>query len=94
MKKASTLFLIGMCSVSLSYAQNKRDSIITIPEVTVSAYPSKPLLLHTATSVSIIDQQQIQDFTNQSLVPVMNSIAGLRMEERSPGSYRLSIRGS
>jgi len=83
-----------MYSVSISYAQNKTDSIITIPEVTVSAYPSKPLLLYSASSVSIIEPKQIRDYTNQSLVSVMNSIAGLRMEERSPGSYRLSIRGS
>src|SRR3954470_8130695 len=30
----------------------------------------------------------------QSLVPVLNTVPGVRMEERSPGSYRLSIRGS
>ena len=94
MKKVSNLLLIGLLSVNISYAQNKTDSILTLPEITVSAYPSKPLLLHVASSVSIIDQPQIRDYTSQSLVPVMNSVAGLRMEERSPGSYRLSIRGS
>ncbi len=83
-----------MLSVTISYAQNKADSILTLPEITVSAYPSKPLLLHVASSVSIIDKPQIRDYTSQSLVSVMNSVAGLRMEERSPGSYRLSIRGS
>ncbi len=76
----------------IGYAQ--KDSIKTLPEVIVSAYPSKPLLLHVASSVSIIGQEQIGDYTNQSLVSVMNSVPGLRMEERSPGSYRLSIRGS
>ena len=94
MKKTGNLLLIGMCSISISYAQNKTDSIIILQEVTVSAYPSKPLLLHSASSVSFIEPQQIRDYTNQSLVSVMNSVAGLRMEERSPGSYRLSIRGS
>jgi iron complex outermembrane receptor protein len=29
-----------------------------------------------------------------SIVPAMNSIPGVRMEERSPGSYRISFRGS
>src|SRR5207245_1200850 len=29
-----------------------------------------------------------------SLVSSMNTVPGVRMEERSPGSYRLSIRGS
>src|SRR5690606_10740693 len=27
-------------------------------------------------------------------LPAMNTVPGVRMEERSPGSYRLSIRGS
>lgn len=70
------------------------DSAMTLPEVIVSAYPSKPLLLNSATSVSFIQHEQISDYASQSLVPVMNAIAGVRMEERSPGSYRLSIRGS
>src|SRR3982750_1058709 len=29
-----------------------------------------------------------------SLIPAFNAVAGVRMEERSPGSYRLSLRGS
>jgi len=94
MKIINNLFLIGMFSISISYAQNKNDSTITLPEITISAYPSKLLLLNSASSVTIIEKIQIQDYTNQSLVPVLNSVAGLRMEERSPGSYRLSIRGS
>ena len=92
MKKIGSIFAIIMCCVYNVFAQ--KDSVKSLPEVIVSAYPSKPLLLHVTASVSIIEQQQIRDYTNQSLVPVMNSVAGIRMEERSPGSYRLSIRGS
>ncbi|MDF3027206.1 MAG: TonB-dependent receptor [Fluviicola sp.] len=92
MKKAGVLVFIAMSCACMGHAQN--DSIRTLGEVTVNAYPSKPLLLHSASSVSIIGQEQIRDYTNQSLVPVMNSVPGVRMEERSPGSYRLSIRGS
>lgn len=92
MKKASILFVIVMSSACMGFAQN--DSVKILQEVTVNAYPSKPLLLHAASSVSIIGQEQIHDYTNQSLVPVLNSVPGVRMEERSPGSYRLSIRGS
>ncbi|TSJ39930.1 TonB-dependent receptor [Fluviicola chungangensis] len=93
MKKAGILFIIAMSCLCTEFAQE--DSIqTTLQEVTVNAYPSKPLLLHVASSVSIIGQEQMSDYTNQSLVPVMNSVPGVRMEERSPGSYRLSIRGS
>ena len=37
---------------------------------------------------------QLQVQPDISLVNAMNTIPGVRMEERSPGSYRLSIRGS
>lgn len=94
MKKKGNLVLIGMLSVTISYAQNITDSILSIPEVTINAYTSKQLIFHSASSVSFIEPQQIREYVNQSLVSLINSIAGLRMEERSPGSYRLSIRGS
>lgn len=87
-----TLFLIAISFECIGFTQE--DSIKIIPLVTVNAYPSKPLHLHVASSVSIIEQEQINDYTNGSLVSVMNSVSGVRMEERSPGSYRLSIRGS
>lgn len=92
MSKTRILFVIAISFECIGFAQ--KDSIKTLPEVVVSVYPSKPLLLHVASSVSIIGQQQISDYSNQSLVSVMNSVPGVRMEERSPGSYRLSIRGS
>lgn len=43
---------------------------------------------------SIIDRQAIEKQPPYSLVATMNSVPGVHMEERSPGSYRLSIRGS
>nr|WP_294860085.1 TonB-dependent receptor [uncultured Fluviicola sp.] len=92
MKNEGLLFLIAMSCACMVSAQE--DSVKSLQEVTVNAYPSKPLLLHAASSVSIIGQEQMRDYTNQSLVPVLNSVPGVRMEERSPGSYRLSVRGS
>src|SRR3989338_7969862 len=92
MRRTGVLFIIALSFECVGFAQE--DSVKTIPEVTVSAYPSKPLFLHVASSVSIIGQEQINDYTNGSLVYVMNSVPGVRMEERSSGSYRLSMRGS
>lgn len=37
---------------------------------------------------------QLAAFSATSLLPAVNTLAGVRMEERSPGSYRLNIRGS
>ena len=63
-------------------------------EVTVKAYLSERPLLSTPASVGVLSPQQLHLQPDNSLVSAMNTIPGVRMEERSPGSYRLSIRGS
>jgi iron complex outermembrane receptor protein len=67
---------------------------IKLNEVAVHAYLSSRSLLRLPFSVSVLDTNELKKQSGQSLVPVMNLVPGVRMEERSPGSYRLSIRGS
>jgi len=78
------------------YAQQTvyADTSKKLNEVTVSGYLSDRPLLNTPASVSVISAQQLRLQPDNSLVTTMNTIPGVRMEERSPGSYRLSIRGS
>lgn len=66
----------------------------TLETVTVTAFGNNSKWKDAPATIAEIDQQQLQRFDNKTLVPVLNTIAGVRMEERSPGSYRLSIRGS
>ncbi len=68
---------------------------VMIGPVEVNAY-STPQPLETATnSINVIGAEQLQSQPNNtSFVSVLNQVPGVRMEERSPGSYRLSIRGS
>jgi iron complex outermembrane receptor protein len=73
------------------YAQS--DSV-QLQEVLVSSYLGDRPVLRLPASVALIDSAQIARQNPQSLVPVLNTVPGVRMEERSPGSYRLSIRGS
>ncbi|MBN9295672.1 MAG: TonB-dependent receptor [Filimonas sp.] len=68
----------------------KRDT----DTLTVAAFASQTRWQETPAAVVVIRQQQLQRFDRSSPVSVLNSIAGVRMEERSPGSYRLSVRGS
>jgi iron complex outermembrane receptor protein len=42
----------------------------------------------------VVVQEDMERFSNTSMLPTVNTIPGVRMEERSPGSYRFSIRGS
>lgn len=70
------------------------DSIQQLPDVVVQGYLSQQPLLQTPASVGVIGTEQLRSRTDQSLLPAVNLVPGVRMEERSPGSYRLSIRGS
>nr|WP_255670442.1 TonB-dependent receptor [Mucilaginibacter sp. UR6-11] len=51
-------------------------------------------MLSVPASVSLITPAQLKLQPDNSLVSAANTVPGVRMEERSPGSYRLSIRGS
>ncbi len=72
----------------------RNDSAALLQEVIIKSFESNRKLLETPASVNVISEKNIQRLTGTSLVPVMNMLPGVRMEERSPGSYRLSIRGS
>ena len=76
------------------FAQTKIDSSKVLQEVTVKAYLSEQTLISLPASVSVINQKQIERSSTNSLLPVLNGTSGVKMEERSPGSYRISIRGS
>lgn len=63
-------------------------------EVVISAYPGSQPLVSLPASAAVIGERQLQMQPGNTLVPALNTVPGIRMEERSPGSYRLSIRGS
>ncbi|MDQ3534142.1 MAG: TonB-dependent receptor plug domain-containing protein, partial [Bacteroidota bacterium] len=65
-----------------------------LDEITVIGFDSNRRLLETPASVSILQTEELFRYNESSLVPALNTIPGVRMEERAPGSYRLSIRGS
>ena len=66
----------------------------TLNAVTVKAFSAGLKWKDVPASVAILNKTQLAKFDGTSMVPVINSVTGVRMEERSPGSYRLSVRGS
>src|SRR2546430_10823476 len=72
----------------------QRDSTKVLDEVIVNAYSANRALKVTPVSLGLVTEKELNRFSNTSLLPAMNTIPGVRMEERSPGSYRFSIRGS
>ncbi len=65
-----------------------------LQEVVVQAYEQNRQLSDVAVAVGVVTTAEWNRYNKMSIVPAMNSVPGVRMEERSPGSYRLSFRGS
>jgi len=63
-------------------------------EVIVKAYEQHRKLTEVGAPVSVVSKAALNRFGNLSILPALNTNPGVRMEERSPGSYRLNIRGS
>ena len=70
------------------------DSSQTLQEVTVKAYEQNRRLMQVPGAIAVVGQPQLLSFNNTNILPALNTKPGIRMEERSPGSYRLNIRGS
>lgn len=86
-------FLVAFLSFRLASAQ-KTDTLKSLQEVVIKAYLTQQPLLTVPAAVGTVNLQQLRLQSDFSLVPAINTVPGVRMEERSPGSYRLSIRGS
>ena len=87
---------IVLCSL-LSYAearQSPADSARLLRPVTIKGYFREQPTLTLPASVSVVGEEQLGALQPFSLLPAINASPGVRMEERSPGSNRLSIRGS
>jgi iron complex outermembrane receptor protein len=84
-------FLLAILSLSV-FAQT--DSVRVLDEVEIRAYSHDRPLNDIPAAIAKISATDLQRFGNTNLLPALNTQPGVRMEERSPGSYRLSIRGS
>jgi iron complex outermembrane receptor protein len=63
-------------------------------ELTVVGYQNGKKLYEIAGSYAINSSLVMDRFNDESLVRSMNTLPGIRFEERSPSSYRVSIRGN
>src|SRR5688572_5488871 len=89
--------VVAVVIVNQSSAQTapiENDSSEVLKEVIISAYEQNRKLLNIPAPVSFVGKGQLERYGNNSILPALNTLPGVRMEERSPGSYRLNIRGS
>ena len=94
MKHILITILLLLRLIFLKAQQPAEDSSQTLQEVTVKAYEQNRKLMQVPASIAVINKAQLLHFNNTNILPALNTNPGIRMEERSPGSYRLNIRGS
>lgn len=79
---------------TVCFAQESDTTANTLSTVEVKAYGQVRRLKDVPAPVGYVGTETLNRFSNASVVQAVNTVAGVRMEERSPGSYRLNIRGS
>src|SRR5438270_7331291 len=92
-------FSILLCLVfsKVIFAQSGlQDSIkeTKLNEVIIKAFEQNRQLQDVPASVNYISQSSLSRYSSSSVVQAVNSMPGVRLEERSPASYRFNIRGS
>jgi iron complex outermembrane receptor protein len=93
---AGLLLLLSRHSIAQLVPTLLPDSILThqLPEASVRAFDLNSDALQVPASIGIIDSNLLRLQGNASIAGALNSLPGVRMDERSPGSYRLALRGS
>jgi iron complex outermembrane receptor protein len=86
-------FLLSLFSVLFFFSQ-KKDSATLISEVRIDAYKKSTPFIVSTKSVSVVSENLLDQNIPERMLESVNQIPGARMEERSPASYRISVRGS
>lgn len=88
------LSLIAFQSFGQSNPQRDSLKINQLDEIKISAFESTTNRLATTATVGLLTPKAIERFSATTWTNAVNAMPGVRMEERSPGSYRFSVRGS
>jgi iron complex outermembrane recepter protein len=88
----------SILSFYFSEAQQSDDDTarhyVQMPDIRIKAFEQNRGVINVPASINVINRQALGLFSPTSIVQAVNTTPGVRMEERSPGSYRFSIRGS
>lgn len=83
------LFIVVLYNYSFSQSDTAK-----LQEVVIKAYEHNRNIKDIGAAVANVRGAQFDRFRNTSILSAINTVPGVRMEERSPASYRLNIRGS
>jgi iron complex outermembrane receptor protein len=99
--KTLTVSFVGYENREISITNNTQFlniemmiSDASLNEITVTAYESNRKLFQTAGSISLLTKKDIQRNNQTDLLPILNTVPGVKMEEEAPGDFKISLRGS
>lgn len=85
---------IGLLFLTLTLPLHAQTDSLPVYDLAQLKIVAEPTILPHAAPVSRVGAPAINRYDGQSLLAGFNEIPGARFEERAPGSYRISIRGS
>ena len=88
------LLLLVLPLPALAQAPADTARAVALPGATVTGYGQQLPLRRTAAAVGVLDARMLEQFSPTALTQAVNTLPGVRLEERATASYRLSIRGS
>jgi iron complex outermembrane receptor protein len=86
--------LVSILLSLLNFGPDSTLKTTELREVEVRVFEQKKTSFSSPDAISILDAKSLTRTNTTSFVSALNAQAGVRMEERSPGSYRMAIRGS
>ncbi len=86
--------IILLLIVQSSIAQVNEDSAAVLDKVVVTAFEQNRSTKQSGFAITRLNFSNADRSNKGSFIAGFNSVAGVRMEERSPASYRINIRGS
>ena len=99
--KASLQFShVGYQAASGVYSSTSNPQIVLyrsnafLAETVVKAFERNTALKNIPVTVSVLGRADLERYSDANILPAVNTVPGVKMDERSPGSYRLSIRGN
>lgn len=97
MPRLIVFFFLSFCFCTAWIYGQETDSLSLSRElepVEVIVYFNRQPILGLTAPAETVSARNIEAQQTGTLLPALNAVAGVRMEERSPGSYRLAMRGS
>lgn len=83
-----------MCYPMITYAQSDTLWSVIMDSVVVIGFDSEQQLREVPGGIHLLKSRDLKSFDDETILTSLNVLPGVHMEQRSPGSYRMAIRGS